>query len=466
MESKNKSVKNKLNGIITSIKGGVVEVFFEKNLPKTQELLKNESKDIFFEVVEKKDSNTIRAVALSDLKYVERGEEVVSTEEKLSIPLSKDILGRMFNLFGEPIDGKPFKSKEKFSIYGQPKKRDILNYNNGILETGIKVIDLLTPFKYGDKIGVFGGAGVGKTVLIGELMHNISSNKVGHSVFAGIGERIREGNDMYQTLGELGVLKDAVLYFGEMDKSPGVRFRIGLAAVTAAEFLRDTTDKNALLFIDNIFRYAMAGMELGATLGKVPSELGYQATLEMDLALLEERITSNKNGSITSVQAVYVPADDLTDPAVVAIFSHLDASLVLSREIAEKGIYPAVDILKSNSLSLDKDIVGEKHYNIALSVKEIFQKYKELSHIISILGVDELSRSDRIIAKRAERLQRFLTQPLFVAGQFNDSKGVFVPLKKTIEGCERILNGEFDDADLDSLYMIGTLDNIKQNVKL
>jgi F-type H+-transporting ATPase subunit beta len=452
-------MKNNLGKII-SIKGGVTEMVFER-LPTLHTLLKSQDKKALFEVMEKKDFRTVRAIALSSLEGVQRGDEVIDTGEKISVSLNKNILGRMFDMFGQPIDNLPFRGGRKFSVYEQKEFSFVEEEEKpAILETGIKVIDLLTPFRLGDKIGFFGGAGVGKTVLITELMHNISLKKMGYSVFAGIGERIREGNDLYRTLKKLAVLKDTVLYFGEMDKSPGIRARVGLSAVRAAEFLRDQTDKNILLFIDNIFRYAMAGMEIGTILGKVPSELGYQATLEKDLALLEERIQATTKGAITSIQAVYVPADDLTDPAVVAIFSHLDASLVLSRRVAEKGIYPAVDVLRSHSLSLDKEIVGEEHYEIASQVKKIFQKYQELSHIIAILGIDELSRQDRIIAQRAERLQRFLTQPLFITEPFNNKRGVYVPLKKTLEGCQRILNGEFDDIDLEKLYMIGSLDEI------
>jgi len=310
-------------------------------------------------------------------------------------------------------------------------------------------------------VGLFGGAGVGKTILITELIHNIALKKMGYSVFAGIGERIREGNDLYLTLKNLNVLKNTALYFGEMDKSPGARSRVGLASVAAAEFIRDKMKKDVFLFIDNVFRYTMAGMEIGAILGKVPSELGYQATLEYDLALLQERIRMNKNNTITSLQAVYVPADDLTDPAVISIFSYLDTSLVLSRDVAKKGIYPAVDVLRSHSLDIDKEIIGERHFEIASRVKKIFQKYQDLSHIIAILGIEELSRTDRIIAKRAERLQRFLTQPLFVTEAFNDKKGVYVPLKKTLDGCEKILNGDLDDVELEKFYMIGSIDKIK-----
>jgi len=455
-----KNTQNK--GSIISIQGGAVEINFPKKLPAVKNLLKVLDKDVYFEVIEKSDKETIKAISLTPLRYVQRGDSVVDMEIQPSIALSEKILGRMFDIFGRAIDGKAFSGGKEYSIYGEKKENvRVLDEKKKILETGIKVIDFLTPFRLGDKIGLFGGAGVGKTVLVTELMHNISLKNIGYSVFAGIGERIREGNDLYRSLGELGVLKNTALYFGEMDKSPGVRFRAGLAAVTAAEFLRDNTKKDVLLFVDNIFRYAMAGMELGAVLGKVPSELGYQATLEKDLSLLEERIASTEKGSITSVQAVYVPADDLTDPAVIAIFSNLDSSLVLSRSIAEKGIYPAVDILRSHSLSLDKDIVGIRHYDAAIKVKEVFEKYNELSHIIAILGIDELSRKDRTTAKRAERLQRFFTQPLFTTKQFSSQKGVYVPLEKTIEGCERIISGEFDDVDLDKFYMIGSLDDLK-----
>jgi F-type H+-transporting ATPase subunit beta len=367
----------------------------------------------------------------------------------------------MFNVFGEPIDNRAFQVEEERGIFQEKKEKEDREFTQGeVLETGIKVIDLLTPFRKGDKIGLFGGAGVGKTVLIQELIHNIALKKQGFSVFAGIGERIREGNDLYLTLKDLGVLENTVLYFGEMDKPAGARFRVGLSAITAAEYLREKTQKDILFFVDNIFRYAMAGMEIGAVLGKVPSELGYQATLERDLAEIEERIKSSSDGSITSVQAVYVPADDITDPAVVTIFSHLDASLVLSRSVAEKGIYPAVDVLRSSSVNLDKEIVGKKHYEIALRVKEIFQEYQDLFHIIAILGIEELSRKDKIIVKRAERLQRFLSQPFFVTEKFSGRKGVYVPLEKTLDGCERILKGEFDEVDPEKLYMIGSIDDL------
>lgn len=448
----------KIKGTIISIKGGVAEIVFKDNLPSIHELILGIKRKLCFEVVEMKNANTVLAIALSSLNEVERGEEVMAVGKELSVALGRNILGRMFNLFGDSIDGKPFKGDKELPFYVDSNKETVdCVVDKKVLETGIKVIDLLVPFRLGDKVGLFGGAGVGKTILITELIHNIVLKEMGYSVFAGIGERIREGNDLYLALKRLNVLESTALYFGEMDKSPGVRARVGLAAAAAAEFLQNEFGGNIFLFVDNIFRYSMAGMEIGAILGKVPSELGYQATLEKDLAAFQERITGNKNGSITSVQAAYVPADDITDPAVVAIFSHFDSSLVLSRKIEERGIYPALDPLRSNSLGLDREIVGERHFNIASEVKKIFQKYEELSHIIAILGIDELSRSERIIAKRAERLQRFLTQPFFVTEMFNNRKGVYVPVKKTLDGCERILNGEFDDTDLEKLYMIGEL---------
>ncbi len=455
---------SKICGKILSIRGGVAEVRFEDALPPLHALLKSKRAGALFEALEIREPGVMGAMALSSVEGVERGEEVSVAAEEISVSLGKNILGRMFDMFGNPIDGAPYKPIGKLPLYGSRKEKPLGN-NGGernvrILETGIKVIDLLTPVRVGDKIGLFGGAGVGKTVLITELIHNMALKKLGYSVFAGIGERIREGNDLYNTLKQLDVLKNTALYFGEMDKPSGVRARVGLAAVSASEFLRDGLNKDIFLFIDNIFRYAMAGMEIGAVLGKVPSELGYQATLERDLALLEERIASTSRNAITSLQAVYVPADDLTDPAVVAVFSHLDGSLVLSRDMAEKGIYPAVDVLRSSAISLDEEIVGGRHFKIASEVKAVLQKYQELSHIIAILGVDELSRQDRIVAKRAERLQRFLTQPLFVTEVFSGRKGVYVPLEETLQGCRRILKGECDEMELEKLYMIGSLSGV------
>ncbi len=450
-----------IKGKIISIRNGVAEIKFEKALPPIHGLLKSET-GAFFEAIEKKDLKTMRAIALSPLEKSSRNETVSYGEKTLSVRLNENILGRMFDMFGNPIDDMLFENGASFPLYGNiAGNSEISTPKSRILETGIKIIDLISPVAFGDKIGLFGGAGVGKTVLTTELMHNISLKKIGYSVFGGVGERIREGNDLYLTLKNLGVLGNVALYFGEMDKAPGVRARVGLSAAAAAEFLCDKMKQDTFFFVDNVFRYAMAGMEIGAILGHVPSELGYQATLESDLAVFEERIRNVGNNAITSVQAVYVPADDITDPAIVAIFSHLDSSLVLSRDIAEKGIYPAVDILRSFSVRLDRDIVGERHFDIASKVKSTFQKYMELSHIIAILGIDELSRADRLTAKRAERLRQFLTQPLFVTEAFQKTPGIYVPLEKTLDGCERILAGEFDDTDLDKLYMIGSIDQIK-----
>lgn len=451
-----------ITGTIVTLKAGVAEIFFPDTLPPVRSLLADSARTVFFEVIEQKDPEVVRAIALSPSEQVFRGETISMIDKELSMRVGPDIAGRMFDLFGNPIDGKPFQGTERFPLYGKDKDGEITvtAAKNTILETGIKVLDLLTPIRLGDKIGLFGGAGVGKTVLITELIHNIALKQIGASVFAGVGERIREGNDLYRTLTDLDVLKNTALYFGEMDKSPGVRARVGLAAVSASEYLRDTQKKDIFLFVDNIFRYTMAGMEIGAMLGKIPSELGYQATLDHDLALLEERIREKGGHAVTSVQAVYVPADDLTDPAVVSIFTHLDTSLVLSRAVAEKGIYPAVDLLRSNSVALDREFVGDRHYNVASAVKITLQKYQELSHIIAILGIDELSREDRLTAKRAERLQRFLTQPMFVTNAFNTKKGVYVPLDATLAGCEAILAGTYDTTDLDALYMIGSIDEV------
>jgi len=456
-----------INGEIITIKGGVTEIRFENQMPPIHSLFKSNKTDVLFEIIEKKDNKTMRAIGLSSFEKVERGELVSLMNNSLTVSLNSKILGRMFDLFGHPIDGKPFAGTEEISLFkGNSRINESIFKDNKILETGIKVIDLLTPFVKGDKVGLLGGAGVGKTILITEIMHNITLKKLGLSVFAGIGERIREGNDLYESLKELNALKQVALYFGEMDKPPGVRMRVGLSAVTAAEYLRDNLRQNVFLFIDNVFRYTMAGMELGAILGKVPSELGYPATMDYDLALLQERIRSNGDNSITSLQAVYVPADDISDPAVISIFSHLDSALVLSRDIAAKGIYPAVDILKSHSLELDEDIIGSKHFDIASRVISTFQKYKDLFHIITILGIDELSRADQIIAKRAMRLQSFLTQPFFVTESFNDKAGVYVSLEDTLTGCEQILKGDFDKIDLERLYMIGKIDEAQKEVTM
>ncbi len=448
----------KIIGEIVRVKGEAVEISFEKETPPLHSLLTTE-KGKYFEVVGKKNENTVLALPLDELLGIKRKEKVFLKEKEISLDLGEKVLGRMFDFLGRPIDGMDFKKELQIPLFrGIPtKKREKLKKT--LVETGIKVIDFLTPFCEGDKIGLFGGAGVGKTVLITELIHNIAFKKSGFSVFAGIGERIREGNELYLKLKELDLLKNTVLYFGEMDKSPAKRARVGLSAALCAGYLKEKTQKPVFLFIDNIFRYAMAEMEVGAILGNVPSELGYQPTLDKDISLLQEKISAH---NATSIQAVYVPADDITDPAVVSIFSHLDSFIVLSRKIAEKGIYPAFDSLRSFSINLDKEIVGERHYNLAFEVKKIFQKYEELSHIIAILGIEELSLRDRKIAKRAERIQRFLTQPFFVAESYSHKKGVYVSLEDTLKGIERILNGDFDEIDLENLYMIGKIEEAEK----
>ncbi len=454
----------KIIGKISAIKGAsAVEAFFDNELPPIHSIVMAEKSRSLFEVIEVKSENVVNLISLTDIGFSEQGENVIYSGGEVSVNLNDKILGRIFDLFGNPLDNMDFKRTKSFPLFPNKEEKIYNNsYENQLLETGIKVIDLLTPFRKGDKIGLFGGAGVGKTILITELIHNLSLKKIGYSVFAGVGERIREGNDLYETLKNVNVLEDVAIYLGQMDTSAGSRMRAAFSAVVAATYLRDKKKKDTFLFIDNIFRYALAGMEVGATLEKSPSELGYQATLDKDLSELQERICGNGKNSITSLQAVYVPADDITDPAVVSIFSHLDASLVLSRHIAEKGIYPAVDILHSNSLGVDMDLVGERHYNVAKEVKAIFQKYQDLSSIINILGIEELSHEDRLTAKRAERLQRFLTQPFFTTESFNIKKGVYVPIKKTIEGCERIISGDFDDIELEEFYMIGSIDDIKK----
>ncbi len=446
-------------GTITTMQGGVVEIMFPEVVPPTHALLESDVQKTLFEVVEQSGLKTIRAVAISPFEYVEKGETVHIRAMSLETVVGPNMLGHAFNLFGEPIDGASYVGKKSIPIHAKLKrwKQSTTSEDRAIFETGIKVIDVLTPFRFNDRVGFFGGAGVGKTILMTELIHNTALSESSVAVFAGIGERIREGNDLYTILRSLGVSEQTVLYLGEMDKTAGVRAQIGLAAVTAAEYLRDEEDTDVFLFIDNIFRHSMAGMEVGAMLGHVPSELGYQATLESELAQLQERIRSNGTRNITSLQAVYVPADDITDPAVAAIFSHLDTSVVLSRDIAAKGIYPAVDVLRSSSHTLDAEIIGKRHYKIATDIRAMFQKYEELSHIIAILGVEELSETDKVTAKRTERLQRFLTQPLFVTEHFSGQKGVSVPINEALDGCERIMMGECDELELEEIYMIGAL---------
>lgn len=449
---------NKAKGKIIEVSGPIVKVEFpEGNLPKLYNILKIENSETVLEVEEYSSPNTSLCLALGLTQGIARGALCEDTGKPISVPEGEKVLGRVLNAFGKAIDKKKaLKVKNKVSIFKEPPSFSQQTIKLEVLETGIKAIDLLTPFIKGGKIGLFGGAGVGKTVLLTELIHNIGFKKKGFSVFAGVGERTREAQELYSELLKKKVLENTVLVLGEMGESPGIRFRSAFSAVRIAEALRDKGN-DVMLFIDNIYRFLMAGMERAAMLRKMPSEVGYQATLASEIGALEDRITATQKGAITSVQAIYVPADDFTDPAIVATFPHLDAIVVLSREEAAKGNYPALDILASASFALDPEIVGERHYNVALEVKTYLQKYKDLQHIISILGIEELSLQDRIIAKRAERLRRFLTQPLFVTEDFSQQKGVYVTLEKTLEGCEKILNGEFDDIDLEKLYMKGEI---------
>jgi len=446
-------------GIISSIDGSVVTLRFSEGAPPVHAMLTARGGSRVLEVIELLDAETVKAISLDDMSGIERGEQVEIADENIKLRIDRKMLGRMLDAVGRPIDGNPYDGTENVPYFEVAAPHKGSGNHRPLLETGIKVIDLLTPFRKGDKIGLFGGAGVGKTVLVTELMRSIVQGG-GHSVFAGVGERIREGHELYRTLADLGVLNDTALFFAEMDKPAGARLRVGLAAAAAADYLRRVTEKDVLFFIDNVYRYAMAGMEIGALLGKVPSELGYQPNLEKNVADLQERISGDGASAITAVEAVYVPADDITDPAVVSIFSHLDASVVLSRDIAEKGLYPAMDVLRSASVTLDEERIGKRHYGAAREARRVLQRYEDLAQIIQILGVDELSREDRVVANRAERLRRFLTQPLFVAEAFGNAKGVSVPLEKTIDGCEAILGGECDDIEADAFYMIGTLDDL------
>ena len=450
-------------GKIIEVSGPIAKVEFEENnLPDIFNILEVENSQTVLEVEEYDSPTCCRCLALGLTQGIGRGAKCRDTGHPISVPNPQkgNLFGRILDVFGNPIDKKGDIKQEnnsKFSIFAESPK--ILNQEvkPEILETGIKIIDLITPFLKGGKIGLFGGAGVGKTILLTEFIHNTAFKRKEISIFAGVGERTREAQELYQELARNNVLKDTILVLGEMGESPGVRFRTAFSAVRIAELLR-SGGKETMLFIDNIYRFLMAGMEMSAMLGRMPSEIGYQSTLSTDIGSLEDRIASTQEGSITSVQAIYVPADDFTDPAIVATFPHLDSIVVLSREEAAKGNYPAMDILKSSSKALSPEVVGDRHYQIATEVKNYLQRYKDLQHIISILGIEELSLKERIVAKRAERLRRFLTQPMFSAEAFASKKGVYVPLEKTLEGCERILKGEFDDVELDKLYMVGNID--------
>ena len=451
-------------GTICKVVGPVVDVRFpEGQLPAIYDAVRLEGGQgtVTAEVVQELGGSTVRCIALSSTDGLSRGCPVTATGAPIRVPVGEETLGRMFNVVGQPIDGKgPVEAKESKPIHqSAPAFTDIVPADE-MLETGIKVVDLLAPYSKGGKIGLFGGAGVGKTVLIMELIRNVAYEHGGYSVFAGVGERSREGNDLWNEMTESGVVEKTALVYGQMNETPGARLRVPLSALTIAEHFRDVQRQDVLLFIDNIFRFIQAGSEVSALLGNMPSAVGYQPTLATEMGTLEERIVSTRKGSITSVQAVYVPADDLTDPAPATTFAHLDATTVLSRAISELGIYPAVDPLASSSRMLEADIVGAEHYNTARAVQEVLQKYRELQDIIAVLGMDELSHEDKLIVGRARRIQRFLSQPFHVAENFTGIPGKYVPLKETIKGFQAILGGDVDDLPEQAFLLCGTIDDV------
>jgi F-type H+-transporting ATPase subunit beta len=453
-------------GRIVSIIGAIVDVEFSSNLPAIYNALRHDVSALTFEVEQQIDAKTVRCLALGPTDGLARGEEIIDTGAPISVPIGDETLGRMFNVVGEPIDNKgPVKTKKTAPIHKAAPPLTNLETTPSILETGIKVIDLICPFKRGGKIGIFGGAGVGKTVIIQELIRNIAEEHKGHSVFAGVGERSREGNDLYHEMKDSGVLASTVMCFGQMNEPPGNRARVALTALTMAEYFRDEKKEDVLLFIDNIFRFSQAGSEVSALLGRIPSAVGYQPTLATDMATLQERITSTKDGSITSMQAVYVPADDYTDPAPATTFAHLDSTVSLDRRLSEQAIYPAVDPLNSDSKILEKSIVGEEHYQVARDVQKILQRYKELQDIIAILGIDELSDEDKSVVARARRIQKFLSQPMFVAEQFTNIKGAYVPIAENIRAFKEILEGRYDHLPEQAFYMVGTIEDVVAKAK-
>lgn len=467
-EKVKKSTKTK-TGKISQIIGPVIDIKFEnEKLPELYNALeiKSEGKKIITEVMQHLGDNVVRSVAMSATDGLVRGMEVKDTGSAISVPVGEKTLGRIFNVTGDVIDNKEAPEvDEKWPIHREAPSFSEQSDETKILETGIKVIDLLCPYAKGGKTGLFGGAGVGKTVLIMELIRNIATEHGGFSVFAGVGERTREGNDLYYEMQESGVIDKTTMVFGQMNEPPGARMRVALTGLTMAEYFRDKSGKDVLLFVDNIFRFIQAGSEVSALLGRMPSAVGYQPTLGTDVGALQERITSTKKGSITSVQAVYVPADDLTDPAPATTFAHLDATTVLSRGLVEKGIYPAVDPLDSSSRILDPNIIGEEHYEVARGVQEILQRYKELQDIIAILGMDELSDDDKLIVERARKVEKFLSQPFFVAEQFTSMPGKYVSIKDTIKGFKEILAGKYDELPESAFYMAGSIDDVIQSAK-
>jgi len=456
-------------GRIVQVIGSVVDVEFAPGeLPNLYDALKVEREDtgrgghreLYMEVQGELGNNQVRCLAMGSTDGLYRGMEMENTGSPISVPVGPKTLGRIFNVLGQPIDKLGAVETEKhYPIHRPSPPLDEQIPSHEIFETGIKVIDLLEPYAKGGKTGLFGGAGVGKTVLIQEMIHNIATEHGGFSVFAGVGERTREGNDLWLEMKNSGVIDKTALVFGQMDEPPGVRFRIGLVGITMAEYFRDEAQQDVLLFIDNIFRFVLAGSEVSALLGRMPSAVGSQPTLSTEVGLLEERITSTKKGSITAVQAIYVPADDITDPAVATTFSHLDASTVLSRQIVDQGIYPAVDPLASTSRILEPRFIGDEHYEVARQVQEILQRYKDLQDIIAILGIDELSEEDKVVVARARRIQRFLSQPMFVAENFTARKGKYVPLKETVKGFKELISGNLDHLPEQAFYMVGPLED-------
>ncbi len=457
-------------GKITQIIGAVLDIkFSEGSLPEINEAINiplEGGKRLVVEVSQHLGDDTVRCIAMGSTDGLVRGMDAEATGASITIPVGEQTLGRMFNVLGEPIDEvAPPKNVEYMPIHRKAPTFEEQATSTEMLETGIKVVDLLCPYQKGGKIGLFGGAGVGKTVLIQELIHNIATEHDGYSVFTGVGERTREGNDLYYEMKESGVIDKTCMVFGQMNEPPGARMRVGLTGLTMAEYFRDKGGKDVLLFIDNIFRFTQAGSEVSALLGRMPSAVGYQPTLQTEMGALQERITSTKNGSITSVQAVYVPADDLTDPAPATTFAHLDATTTLSRSIAELGIYPAVDPLDSTSRILDPRVVGQEHFEVARGVQEILQRYKELQDIIAILGMDELSEDDKLVVNRARKVQRFLSQPFFVATQFTGMDGKYVPIAETLRGFKEILDGKHDDVPEGHFLNAGSIDEVRARMK-
>ncbi len=454
-----------MTGKIIQVMGPVIDVEFSDYLPEINEALETiinvdgEEKKLVLEVAIQLGDNRVRTIAMDMSEGLVRGQEVKATGAPIKVPVGEEVLGRIFNVIGETIDeGEPLEAKEKWSIHRAAPPLDEQSTKAEIFETGIKVVDLLAPYAKGGKVGLFGGAGVGKTVIIMELINNVAMKHSGYSVFAGVGERTREGNDLYNEMKESNVLDKVALCYGQMNEPPGARNRIALTGITMAEYFRDEKGLDVLMFIDNIFRFAQSGAEMSALLGRIPSAVGYQPTLASEMGRLQERITSTKTGSITSVQAVYVPADDLTDPAPASVFAHLDATTVLNRAIAEKGIYPAVDPLDSTSRMLDPQIVGQEHYEVARGVQAILQKYKDLQDIIAILGMDELSEDDKLTVERARKVEKFLSQPFHVAEVFTGSPGVYVTLDDTIKSFKGLLNGEYDHLPEAAFYMVAGID--------